>query len=210
MLADPRQTLVDICHLLAARNFTTATGGNVSARLPDGTCWVTPSRLHKARVEVADLVRVTMDGVKVEGMREASSETMMHLAVYRALPPAGAVIHAHPVAATGFAQAGLPIDTTSSSEAYVILGPEVPLVPYATPGGAPLAEVVSAALHPRRHAYLLANHGVFTWGEDLWHAYDLLDTLELTSQSLLAAIALGGARPLCAEDLRELEKKDDV
>ena len=37
MPSDPRNTLVEICHLLAARNFTTATGGNVSVRLPDDT-----------------------------------------------------------------------------------------------------------------------------------------------------------------------------
>ena len=154
--------------------------------------WMTPTRLHKARVQVDDLVRVDAAGRVVEGTRKASSEAALHLAVYRALPQAGAVIHAHPVTATGFAQACRPIDTSSSSEAYVILGPEVPLLPYTTPTTTQLAEVVAAAVNTRQQAYLLANHGVFTWGTDLWAAYDILDTLELYAQSLLVSLSLGG------------------
>jgi len=194
-------------HLLAARNFTTATGGNVSARMPDGSCWITPSRLHKARVRVEDLVRVDAEGTVLEGDNVPSSETAMHLAALRALPQAGAIIHAHPIAATGFAQAGLPIDTTSSSEAYVILGSQVPLLPYATPSTNQLAEMVFTALCERNQAYLLANHGVLTWGTDLWGAYDILDTLELFAQSLLASSTLGGARKLPDHELAVLDTK---
>lgn len=207
MVTDPRPILVEICHLLAARNFTTATGGNVSVRLPDGTYWMTPSRLHKARVQVEDLVRVDGEGKVVEGTRVPSSEAALHLAVLRTLPQAQAVIHAHPIAATGFAQACRPIDTASSSEAYVILGPQVPLLPYVTPTTNQLAEMVSTSLCVRNQAYLLANHGVFTWGTDLWAAYDILDTLELYAQSLLASITLGGACALPADELAILEEK---
>jgi len=207
MSDDQRALLVEVSHLLAARNFTTATGGNISLRLPDGGCWVTPSRLHKARVQLADLVRVDADGCVVTGTRLPSSETFMHLAAYRALPRAGAIIHAHPPAATGFAQARKPIETTSSSEAFAILGPEVPLLPFAHPGTQELADQIGAAMQPSRRAYLLAHHGVLTWGENLWDAYDTLDTLELYTQTLLAAAIAGGAIPLPEEDLAILAKK---
>ncbi len=200
-MSDVREIIVEICHLLAARNFTTATGGNVSVRLPDGTCWVTPTRLHKARVRVNDLVRVDAACRVVEGARSASSETLMHLAMYRARPEIAAVIHAHAPYATGFAQAHRPIDTAASSEAYFILGAQVPLIPYARPGTPELAETVGAAMLPCQKAYLMANHGVLTWGDDLWDAYDILDTLELCSQSLLVSHLLGGAVPLPAEEL---------
>lgn len=207
MAADPRALIVEICHLLATRNFTTATGGNVSARLPDGSVWVTPARLHKARVQLDDLVRVTMEGEKLEGARNASSETLVHLAIYRALPQAGAVVHAHPPAATGYAQAGKPIDTRSSSEAYVILGPEVPVIPYEKPSTTRLADVVHDAMRPDRPAYLMAQHGVLTWGATLWDAYDILDTLEISTQSLLVATLLGGPATLPADELAWLDKK---
>lgn len=206
-MIDPRPLIVEVCHLLAARTFTTATGGNVSVRLPDDTCWVTPSRLHKARVKVDDLVRVTLDGEQVEGTRGMSSETPMHLAMYRALPAAGAIIHAHPPVSTGFAQACTPIDTRSSSEATAILGAEVPLIPYDRPSTNELAELVGRSMRPDCPAYLMAQHGVLTWGADLWDAYDILDTLEIFSMSLLAARLLGGAVPLPAEELAWLRKK---
>lgn len=207
MATDPRGILVEICHLLAARNFTTATGGNVSVRMPDDTYWMTPTCLHKARVQLDDLVRVDAAGRVLEGRRKPSSEAPLHLAAFRALPQVGAVIHAHPIAATGFAQACRPIETASSSEAYVILGAEVPLLPYTTPTTNQLAEVVADALNVRQQAYLLANHGVFTWGTNLWAAYDILDTLELYAQSLLASYTLGGPRALPAAELAILETK---
>lgn len=207
MSVDPRPVFVEICHLLAARNFTTATGGNVSVKLPDGTFWVTPGSLHKARVQVEDLVRVDAAGTKLEGTRNPSSETLVHLAVYRALPQVGAVVHAHPPASTGFAQACKPIDTRSSSEASVILGPQVPLIPYDRPSTPELADLVQRSMVPRHKAYLMANHGVITWGRDLWEAYDILDTLEIFTQSLVVSTALGGAVPLPDEELQWLEKK---
>lgn len=207
LAADPRALIVEVCHLLAARNFTSATGGNVSVRLADGSCWVTPSQLHKARVQIDDLVRVDADGVVIEGSRKPSSEALVHLAMYRALPQATAVVHAHPPAATGFAQACRAIDTRCSSEALAILGAEVPLIPYDRPSTPQLAARVAAAMHPRTRAYLLANHGVLTWGRDLWEAYDMLDTLEIFTQSLVVATLVGGPVPLPVNEQRWLEEK---
>ncbi len=207
MSDDPRELLVEICHRLAARNFTTATGGNVSVRLPDDTFWVTPSALHKARVTVADLVRVTEGGEVLEGSRKPSSETIMHFMAYAALPRAGAIIHAHPPCASGFAMSGKPIDTTSTSEAVAILGPDIPLIRYEHPASAALAEIVGLTMQPTRKAYLMAHHGVLTWGVDLWDAYNILDTLELFAQSLVVAHQLGGPVALPESDVQWLAKK---
>ncbi|HEX2947998.1 MAG TPA: class II aldolase/adducin family protein [Armatimonadota bacterium] len=207
MPTDPRQMLVEVCHLLASQRFTSATGGNVSIKMPDGSFWVTPTSLHKARVGIDDLVHITASGEILDGVRNPSSETLVHLAVYRALPSAGAVIHAHPPAATGFAQAGKAIDTSCSSEAHVILGNEVPLIPYDRPSTQQLADLVGNSMKPRHRAYLMANHGVLTWGKDLWEAYDMLDTLEVFSQSVLNAMLVGGPVPLPQEETAWLEKK---
>ena len=157
-----------------------------------------------------DLVRVAADGRQLEGQRAPSSETFMHLAGYQAVPTAGAIIHAHPPAATGFAQARKPLDTRSSSEAYAILGPEVPLLPFAHPGTPELAAQIAEQVQPRWKACLLAHHGVLTWGADLWEAYDMLDTLELTAQSLAVAILAGGPLPLPEDDLAIMAAKYHV
>jgi len=204
---DPRTALIEVCHLLAARNFTTATGGNVSVRLPDDSCWVTPSGLHKGRVTREDLVRIDRAGTILEGARKPSSETVMHLTAYQSLPQAQAIIHAHPPYATGFTQAGKTLDTSSSSEAIAILGPDVPLLPYAPPSSAELAALVGRSVRPLRKAYMLAHHGVLTWGTDLWDAYDILDTMELFAQSLAVAILAGGAVSLPAHEQEWLARK---
>lgn len=207
MAADPRAELVEVCHLLAARSYTTATGGNVSVRLPDGTFWVTPGGLNKARVRAEDLVRVNAAGEILEGTRKPSSETFMHLAAYRVLPAAGAVVHAHPPYASGFSQAGKTLDTSSSSEAVAILGRDVPLIPYAHPGSPELAALIGRAMKPTHKAYMMQHHGVITWGIDLWDAYDILDVLELYAHSLVASIIAGGPLSLSENDLAWLEKK---
>jgi len=207
MADDPRLKLVEICHLLAARSYTTATGGNVSMRLPDDTFWVTPSALNKTRVRVEDLVRVNIAGEILEGTRRPSSETFMHLMAYQALPAAGAIIHAHPPYASGFSQAGKTLDTSSSSEAVAILGRDVPLIPYAHPSSSELAELVGRAMQPACKAYMMAHHGVLTWGVDLWDAFDILDVMEIFAHSLVASIIIGSPRSLPESDLSWLAKK---
>lgn len=206
-MSSEAQILIEICHLLAERSFTSATGGNVSVRLGDGSFLVTPSRLHKARVQLDDLVQVDAAGKKLSGIRNASSETLVHLAMYQVLPMAGAIVHAHPPVSTGFAQAKVQIDTSCSSEAYAIFGPEIPLIHYDRPSTQQLADAVGMSMQPEVKAYLMANHGVLTWGTDLWDAYDMLDTLEIFAQSLLVATQLGGAIPLPQEELDWLAQK---
>lgn len=206
MSYDPRSDIVEACHLLASQKLTSAAGGNVSVRMSDGTYWVTPTSLHKARVQVADLVRVNGDMEVVEGARKPSSETLVHLAMYRALPQAQAVVHAHPPISTGFALARTPIDTSCATEATAIFGPSVPVIPYGRPSTRALADEVERACAPRFKAYLMANHGVLSWGKDLWHAYDVMETLEMFAQSLLTAAAFGGAKLLPEEEARWIEQ----
>jgi L-fuculose-phosphate aldolase len=55
-------------------------------------------------------------------------------------------------------------------------------------------------MRPSQQVYLMANHGVLTWGADLWEAYDLLDTLEIFAQSLVVAHQVGGPVAIPAEE----------
>ncbi|MHB0999430.1 MAG: class II aldolase/adducin family protein [Armatimonadota bacterium] len=207
MSDDPRSVMAEICYLLATQRLTSATGGNVSMRLPDGTFWVTPSRLHKRRVKAEELVRIDDAGNVLEGTRTPTSEVPMHLAAFRALPCAGAVIHAHPPFATGYALACMEMETVSSSEAYAILGSKVPLIGYARPSTDGLAQIIEESVVKGHKAYLMANHGVLTWGADLWEAFDVLDTLEMYAHSLFTATILGGAVPLSEDECAWLAKK---
>jgi L-fuculose-phosphate aldolase len=133
----------------------------------------------------------------------ATSEILMHVAVYRRRPDVGAVVHAHPPVATGFAVAAIPLDRPVLAEPVVTLGP-VPVVPFGTPSTAELAERVAAAI-PSAHALLLANHGALTVGETLWRAWERMETLEQYARIALVARLLGTSNELSAEAVAALE-----
>lgn len=204
---DMRAITADICTLLASQRLTTATGGNVSVRLPDGTFLVTPSRFHKRRVKEKDLVRINGSGDVVEGDRTPTSEVPMHLAIFNSIPEAGAIIHAHPPYATGYSFTCKDLETIASSEAYFVLGSKIPVIEYARPSTQELGRIMAESMTKDHKAYLMANHGVITWGVDIWDAFDILDTLEMYAHSHFVASMAGGVVPLSIEECEWLKSK---
>src|SRR6185312_12901266 len=128
---------------------------NLSVRMNDGSVLCTPTLMSKGMMASDDLVVVDEHGRKLSGGREVSSEIAMHLFIYRERPDVNAVVHAHPPTATGYAAAGIPLDTALCSEIVVTLG-SVPLARYGTPGTPELAEAL-APLIPDHQAILMAN-----------------------------------------------------
>ena len=100
----------------------------------------------------------------------------MHLRVYRENPAVRAVVHAHPLAATSFAIARIPLDKAVLTEAVMSLG-VVPVAEYATPGTQEVPDSIAPFCRDY-NAVLLANHGALTWGRDVMEAYYRLETLE--------------------------------
>lgn len=197
-----RVQIVQVCRRLYERGLIAGMEGNVSVRLESGTLLVTPAGMAKGELEPGDLVEVSLRGQRVSGYREPSSEVRLHTALYGWRPDVGAVVHAHPPVATGFAVAGEGLDAGVLPELICELG-DVPVVPYATPGTAG----VGAALEPfvdRHHAFLLANHGAVTVGPSLEVAHRRMESLEQGARILLAARLVGRVRRLSADQLAEL------
>lgn len=197
-----RRTIVAIGRRMYARGLVTGTEGNVSARAERGTFLMTPSGRCKGDLREADLVAVDAAGRRVAGRLAPSSELPMHLAVYRARPDVGAIVHAHPPVATGFAIAGLPLDERALAEMVVLLG-RVPLAEYGTPTSRELSTIIARHI-PRHDALLMANHGALTVGRDLWEAYFRMEILEHAAQATLVARLLGRAKPLPPRAIRKL------
>ena len=113
-----------------------------------------------------DMMCITdLDGRKLQGDRDPSSEMLMHLEVYRQRPDVQAVVHAHPPTATGFAVAGIPLDRAVLAEVLTTLG-SIPIAEYATPSTAELPEAVHKYIKAH-DGMLLANHGALTVGRPL-------------------------------------------
>lgn len=177
--------------------------GNISVRLGPDRILVTPSGLLKSELTAADMVETTLDGRRRRGFRRASTELDLHLRVYRQLPTCGAVVHAHPPTALGFAVAGIPFDADVLAETIILLG-QVPIVPYAQTGTPALGDLVEP-LVATHHAVLLANHGAVTWGPDLAMARIRMESLEHAARILFTARQLGRVHRLTRRQVAALE-----
>lgn len=197
-----RQQLVEICHLLYHRGYVAGHDGNVSCLLEGSRVLVTPSGVCKGRITAEQLVICDLEGKALSGWGHPSSETAMHLAVYRTCPTARGVVHAHPPAATAFAVCRRGLEIPYLTETVSGLGP-VPVAPYALPSTEEVPRSVEPFL-PRHTAILLANHGALTWGEDLWQAFDRMETVEHTAKIYAQVQALGGGVPLTEEQVSAL------
>jgi L-fuculose-phosphate aldolase len=197
-----RQDLVQFGRMLHAEGFVAATDGNLSVRMDGGRFMVTPTGFSKGMLQPEDMVIVDAQGQKLSGVQNPSSEIAMHLTIYRMRPDVGAVVHAHPCTATGFASAGIALDQPLCSEIVISLG-TVPLAPYATTGTMELSESLKPFI-PYHEAILMANHGVVTYGSDLSQAYMRMETVEHYAKIVLVARQLGGTRSLDSQELEKL------
>jgi L-fuculose-phosphate aldolase len=197
-----RAEIVRLGRMLHTKGFVAATDGNISARVNGGMILATPTCISKGMMEPEDLVLVDLDGKKIEGRREVSSEIQMHALIYRMRPEIRGVVHAHPPTATGFAAAGLALDRALVSEIVVSLD-SVPLANYGTPGTPELLEALEPFI-PGHHAILMANHGAVTYAEDVLHAYMHMETVEHFAKISLVAHLLGRQEPLSGENVDKL------
>lgn len=175
--------------------------GNFSARLPDGSILVTPSRKNKGDLVTEDLVVTDLHGKARTGQGVPSSEVRLHTLLYEELPECMAVAHAHPPHATAFAVAGMDMCVDCMPETFVELG-RVPLVPYGTPGTHELSDRLREHLDGAC-AFLLEHHGVVTTGKSVDEAFYRLETVEQAAHILYLSRALGGERHL---DLAQKQK----
>lgn len=191
-----RQLRVQICEvgqMLWQRDLIGAAQGNMSVRLDPDRIICTPAGRPKGFLAPDELLIADARGRWATGAHP-STEIKLHLGIYQWRPDCQAVIHAHPVVATGFALAGQTIPNSFLPEAAAVLG-DVALVPFAPSGTDALAEAIRPLL-PGRSTFLLSHHGAVTLGTDLWDAFYRMETLERIARTFLAARQLGGEKPL--------------
>jgi L-fuculose-phosphate aldolase len=199
---DHRLSICEIGRWMYEKGWVASNDGNISVRLGDGTMLATPTRISKGRMQPEDLIVCDMDGRKLEGNRDATSEIAMHVTVYRMRPDITAVVHAHPPVSTGFAVAGRPLTLATLPEVIVCLGC-VPLASYGLPGTDELTEGMKPFI-PKYDALLMANHGAVCYGESLENAYYKMETLEHFARISLVAELLGGPKVLPREEVAKL------
>jgi L-fuculose-phosphate aldolase len=199
-----RADIVEVGRRMYARGYTASNDGNISARLGPDRLLMTPKSVCKGFM-TPDMMCVTdLEGKKVQGDRDPSSEMLMHLKVYRERPDVQAVVHAHPPIATGFAVAGIPLDRAVLAEVLTTLG-SIPIAEYATPSTRELPDAVRKYIKAH-DGMLLANHGALTVGPDLFGAYYKMETIEHFAKISLVARLLGRENLISREEVMRLQE----
>ncbi|MDX2154383.1 MAG: class II aldolase/adducin family protein [Bryobacteraceae bacterium] len=197
-----RQDIVEIGRLVYQKGWVAANDGNITIRLDDGRVLCTPTGVSKGMMHPDDLIICDMQGNKLEGRKERTSEIAMHLTVYGLRADVKAVVHAHPPVSTGFAAAGRPLNMALLPEVIIGLGC-VPLADYGLPGTSALTDPMLPYI-PNYDAILMANHGAVCYGEDVWKAFFRMETVEHYARIALVAELLGGPTLLPRDEVNKL------
>lgn len=180
MLEDLKRKVYEANMLLPEYGLVTFTWGNVSGIDREaGLFVIKPSGMEYDRLSPEDMVVVDLEGQKVEGRWNPSSDTPTHLELYRAFPKIGGIVHTHSSWATSWAQAGRGIPCYGTTHADYIYG-EVPCVRrltkeeieegYERNTGRLIADFFADKSYEAVPAVLCKNHGPFAWGKDVYEA----------------------------------------
>lgn len=131
-----KQEIVDCCRRSVQYGLNFNTQGNISVRVPDtGPIAITPTDMDYDRMTAGDIVVLDAEGRRVEGDRRPSSETDVHLVVYRRRPDVGAIVHIEPVYSNVFGVLGQPVEAVLINMVTYSRGPgSGPAQPFLHPG----------------------------------------------------------------------------
>ena len=197
-----REEICAVCHLLYDRGYVVSNDGNVSVRVAPDRILITPSGVGKGRITPDMPVLCDLEGNPLAGDRHPSSESKMHLMIYRERADVHAVVHAHPPLSTACAVCRRALKERYLSETVIGLG-EIPVTGFAMPSTDEVPNSVRPFVHTH-NAVLLANHGSLAWGPDLWSAFDRLETVEQTAKVYYYVDRMGGGGEITREQAETL------
>ena len=178
---DTKDTKKQLCRIgrkMKEGGLVVACDGNISYRRDDGLIVITPSGVPKGELRPSDLLLIDMQGHIVKGKGKASSETSLHLEIYKARPDVKAIVHCHPVTATAVSVAGLEF-------------PE--------PGSMDLAVKCAQGLK-KVNVILMASHGACAVGTNLNQAFYRMETLESVAKIYRNAMTFHAAYRVIHEE----------
>ena len=192
-----REEICGVCRLLYERGYVVSNDGNVSVRVEPDKVLITPSGVGKGRMTPDMLVLCDLQGNVLAGDRYPSSESKMHLMIYRERADVMSVVHAHPPMSTAFSICRRPLRERYLTEMIAGLG-EVPVTEFAMLSTDEVPDSVRPFVHDHS-AVLLANHGSLAWGPTLLSAFDRLEVVEQTAKIYYYVSRIGGGVEITQE-----------
>ena len=191
-----KKEMCEIGRRVYNRGMVAANDGNFSVNLNDHEFLCTPTGVSKGFMTPEYICKVDENGNVLQANKgfRPSSEIKMHMRVYRERPDVQSVVHAHPLYATTFAIAGIPLTQPIMPEAVIALGC-VPIAKYGTPSTMEIPDAVEPYLQ-HFDAVLLENHGALAYSDSLLSAYHKMESLEFYARLLWQSMQIGGPQEL--------------
>jgi L-fuculose-phosphate aldolase len=201
LLKNQRTEIMEFGKKLVKSGLTTGTGGNLSCMdRAENRIAISPTGIDYDKLLPEDVAVLNQSGEIIDGNLKPSSETGIHLELYRARPEISAIIHTHSPYATTMACLNMKIPAVHYLVGFS--GNQVPVAPYATFGTEQLAKNVSQSIG-KFNAVLMANHGLISVGTDLPHAFCVAEEIEFVARIYYQAKTLG--KPVILSE-NEMEK----
>ena len=199
-----KKQICDIGKRIYNQGMVAANDGNISVKLNDNEFLCTPTGVSKGFMTPEYICKVDANGNVIQANPgfKPSSEIKMHMRVYKQRPDVNSVVHAHPVYATSFAIAGIPLTQPIMPEAVIALGC-VPIADYGTPSTEEIPDAVEKHLQ-YFDAVLLENHGALIYSDSLINAYHKMESVEFYAKLLFNARLLGGPKELTPQQVERL------
>jgi L-fuculose-phosphate aldolase len=197
-----RQHLVDFIGRACDQGLMISSHGTISARLDGEDFLINPTGFDRRHVSLRDLVLIR--GERREAGRNPSRAVLLHREIYRRHADVNCIISTQSPHATAFAVAGVPMDTRTIPESYILLE-DIPLLGYGSQLGK--GEAVAEALGRHVPIVLLSNDSILVTGGSILETFDRLEVAEFSATSLIESRALGSLSPIGQEELEALRKK---
>jgi len=202
-----RANVLETALKMVKAGLVVAKEGNVSARVPgERRIAITPSRHPYELMKVSDILIVDFDEKVVLGKRKPSTETKMHIAIFKARSDVGAVLHTHSPYASALSCVNGTKIPPLMDEQTIYLGGDVGATPYAVAGSAEIAANAANALL-QRDATLLSNHGTICCGRNLDAALRNAILVEKLAQVYLLARSIGEVASVPPETIEQQRRR---
>ena len=178
--------LCDAGRFIDSKGWVPATSGNFSARLPDGTIAITTSGKHKGCLQIDDIILIDADANSLDG-KKPSAETGLHTSLYKYFPDVHAILHPHSINAI---LASKIFGDEIVLENYELLKAMHGITTHETRITVPIftndQDIPRLASQVERYletvsdcyGYIIAGHGLYTWGETTSEALRHLEALD--------------------------------
>lgn len=184
-----KQALVDVIHFLHARGWAPATSSNYSFRMPgEANFYISESGIDKGAFAIENFLYVTASGQPIDDARRPSAETGLHSIIYTLYPEVHCVLHTHSVPGTVLSRQLLSQGALFLSDYEILKGfsgvsthevvVKIPIFANTQDIPALAMAVQNYAKGEEMRAFLIAGHGMYTWGSTIAEAKRHVEVVE--------------------------------